>query len=112
LWAEHDGGPSVQRNFDRTYAGFNWQLPAADPGVPRLFGDGVYQRGGMTVHALRRTIGEDAFARLLTTWTSEHRNGNANTDEFIALAERLSGRDLDAFFKDWLYDTDKPSLVD
>jgi aminopeptidase N len=109
LWEEHDGGPSVQRSFDRTYVAFDWKQRTGDPGVARLFGDGVYQRGGMTVYALRRTIGDEAFATLLTTWTSEHRDGNANTDDLIALAERLAGRDLDAFFRAWLYGTTKPA---
>jgi aminopeptidase N len=109
LWAEHDGGLSTDRTFDRTYNSFDWNAKAGDPGVARLFGDGAYQRGGMTVHALRRTIGERAFAKLLTTWTSEHRNGNADTDDLIALAERLSGKDLNEFFQAWLYRTDKPA---
>ncbi|GIE96031.1 peptidase [Paractinoplanes rishiriensis] len=109
LWEEHDGGRSVQRSFDRTYAGFDWKQTPGDPGAARLFGDGVYQRGGMTVHALRKTIGEEAFAELLTTWTSEFRDVNANTDDMIALAERLSGQDLDAFFQAWLYDKKKPT---
>ena len=110
LWEEHDGGSSVQRTFDRTYASYDWNQVAADPGVNRLFGDGAYQRGGMTVYALRRTIGDDAFARLLTTWTSEHRDGNADTDDLIKLAERLSGKDLGAFFQSWLKGTTKPAL--
>ncbi len=61
-----------------TYASFDWTQAPGNPGVDRLFGDAVYQRGGMTVYALRKTIGDAAFDRLLTTWTSEHRDGNAD----------------------------------
>ena len=31
------------------------------------------------------------------------RADNVTTDEFIALAEKLSGQDLGAFFETWLY---------
>ncbi len=34
--------------------------------------------------------------------------GNVTTAEFIALAERKSGRDLTVFFNAWLYQPGKP----
>jgi aminopeptidase N len=108
LWQEHEGEASVQESFDQAYADEDWSQPTGDPGVARLFGSAVYQRGGMIVYALRRTIGDDAFARLLKIWTSEHRGGNATTADLIRLAERISGKDLDAFFQTWLYGTVKP----
>ncbi len=32
------------------------------------------------------------------------------TSEFIRLAERISGQDLDQLFQDWLYTPGKPAL--
>ncbi|GIM92732.1 peptidase [Paractinoplanes toevensis] len=109
LWQEHDEDIAVRESFDRTYDSFDWKQAPGNPGVAHLFGSAVYDRGGMTVYALRKTIGDAAFDRLLTTWTSEHRDGNANTADLIALAEKLSGKDLDAFFQAWLYGTTKPT---
>lgn len=111
LWAEHDGEGAVQQSFDRTYDTYQWGQPGetGDPGSSRIFGQAVYQRGAMTVYALRKTIGDSAFDQLLTRWTSEHRNGNANTDELIALAEQVSGKQLDDFFRSWLFTTGKPA---
>ena len=37
--------------------------------------------------------------------------GNATVPEFIALAERLSGEDLDAFFEEWLFSAAKPASL-
>ncbi|MFD0518302.1 M1 family metallopeptidase [Paractinoplanes durhamensis] len=111
LWLEHDDDVAVQASFDRTYNSFNWKLAPGNPGVAKLFGTAVYDRGGMTVYALRKTIGDKAFGTLLTTWTSEHRNGNADTADLIALAEKISGKDLGGFFQAWLYGTTKPSLT-
>ena len=36
--------------------------------------------------------------------------GNVTTPEFIALSERVSGQDLDVFFKAWLFTEGKPAL--
>ncbi|MFC3989136.1 M1 family metallopeptidase [Actinoplanes siamensis] len=109
LWSEHSGVETAQQHFDDSYARFDWRTPPGNPGPAQLFGDAVYERGGMTVHALRTTIGDNAFFRLLRTWTSEHRNGNGTTAEFIATAEKVSGMDLDGFFQSWLYGTVKPT---
>jgi aminopeptidase N len=112
LWEEHAGGPSAQAAFDQRYnapatAGY-WRPKPGDPGADALFAGSVYVRGALTVHALRMTIGDDAFFRLLPEWTATRRGGNGTIAEFTALAERLSGRDLDTFFQTWLYTEDKP----
>jgi aminopeptidase N len=110
LWTEHDGGPSVQASFDREYAGFQWEVPPGDPGPANLFSRAVYRRGAMTVHALRLTVGDDAFFRILKTWPAEKRNGNASTAEFIAFAERVSGTSLRKLFDTWLFGKSPPPV--
>jgi len=110
LWQEHEGGRTAQQSFDRIYSGFNWSVPPGDPGPSRIFGDAVYQRGAMTVHALRRTIGDPAFFALLKSWPAERRNGNARTEDFIEAAERAGGKELGDFFEAWLFGTQKPPL--
>ncbi|MFI7546454.1 M1 family aminopeptidase [Actinoplanes sp. NPDC049599] len=110
LWQEHEGDRTAQQSFDRVYSGFNWSVPTGDPGPQRLFGDAVYQRGAMTVHALRRTIGDPAFFALLKSWPAEHRDGNVRTEDFVAAAERAAGKDLGDFFEAWLFGTEKPPL--
>ena len=108
LWLEHEGERTAQQSFDRAYPGFDWSVPTGDPGPNRLFGDAVYQRGAMTVHALRRTVGDEAFFALLKSWPAEHRDGNATTDDFIAAAEKASGKDLGPLFDAWLFGTVQP----
>jgi len=84
--------------------------PIVDPGVDRWFGESVYQRGGLALHALRRTIGDDAFFSVLQQWAADNGGGNATTDDFIALAEEVSGEDLGDFFDEWLYGEGVPDL--
>ena len=99
---------TADETFERKYANFDWSEPPGDPGAQGIFGAAVYQRGAMTVHALRKTIGDDAFFRLLRSWPADQRDGNATTAEFTAAAETVSGRDLDSFFQAWLFGTTQP----
>jgi aminopeptidase N len=62
----------------------------------------------MTRQALREKIGNRPFFTLLRTWTATHRNGNATTEQFVALAEQISGQDLTAFFDTWIRSARKP----
>ncbi|MBM0238175.1 M1 family metallopeptidase [Micromonospora sp. ATA32] len=110
LWAEHDGGRSVQRAFDLQYAATDWSQPSVDPGRAAMFGPAVYQRGALAVHALRRTVGDDAFFRILRGWAIERRGGNVTTKDFIAYAERVAGRSLGSFFDAWLIGATAPAL--
>jgi hypothetical protein len=63
----------------------------------------------MTVQALRRRVGDDAFFRTLKAFHATFGGSNADTDDFVAIAQRESGQDLRDFFKQWLYTPGKPS---
>jgi aminopeptidase N len=112
LWAEHVGKSTVPHTFAQKYAGASaqvWRTPPGKPGVANLFGRSVYERGGMTVHALRVAVGDSAFFTILQTWAAEKQNGNGTTAEFVALAERISRKKLDKLFDAWLYGTERPA---
>ncbi|TBL36054.1 MULTISPECIES: M1 family metallopeptidase [unclassified Micromonospora] len=110
LWAEHDGGRTAQRSFELQYADTDWSRPTLDPGPGQMFSTAVYKRGALVVHALRRTVGDDAFFEILRSWTTERRDGTATTSDFVALAERVSGRSLGTFFDTWLTGSTPPGL--
>ncbi len=112
LWAEHQGRRTAQAAFDERRQsippGRFWDLQIGDPGRAHLFDAPVYQRGAMTLHALRVRIGDEAFFRLLKQWVSENAGGTVTTKRFIALAERVSGQQLDGLFNTWLFKRSKP----
>ncbi len=114
LWGEHEGFFTPQDVFDSDMGipadDEFWNFTIGDPGAADLFDGRVYERGGLTLHALRLTVGDDAFFRILRTWASTHRGGNVTTAQFVALAERISGQQLDALFDAWLYSPTKPPL--
>ncbi len=114
LWSDREKLGSEQEIFDRYYQAFEdpefWALPIGDPGPDHLFDFQVYVRGGMTLHALRMTVGDQAFFSILRTWAATRRGDSVTTPEFISLAERISGRSLDALFQAWLFSPTRPEL--
>jgi aminopeptidase N len=112
LWIEHEGGQTPQQQFDVLYERGNsqlWKVPPGDPGSGDIFANSVYDRGAMTLHKLRGEIGDDMFFTLVQTWAQQQRDGNVTTDEFIELAEKVSGKQLDTLFQDWLFGTVRPA---
>jgi aminopeptidase N len=55
-------------------------------------------------------VGDEAFWAIIRGWYASKRGGNGTTSEFIALAERLSGQNLDDLFTAWLFAEAKPTL--
>ncbi len=108
-WGQHAGGRRTRAVFEDLYATSAsdtefWDPPPADPGEPENLFDGtIYDRGGMTLEALRERVGSRAFFRILRHWVSRHRHGNATTGQFIDQAEQDSGRDVRGFLHAWLF---------
>jgi hypothetical protein len=115
LWSEHEGDATAQEIF----AGVTsipadddfWSLTIGDPGPEHLFESPIYDRGAATLHALRLKIGDEAFFRLLRRWIRQNAGGNVTTAQIIALAERVSGQDLGAFFDEWLFTGERPASL-
>ncbi|WP_086789914.1 M1 family metallopeptidase [Crossiella equi] len=111
LWFEQaDGVPaSVPADrFHRKLSALPQDLVIADPGPRRMFDDQVYDRGALTLHALRRRIGDAAFFALLKEWTTAQRHGSVSTSDFTALAQRFSPTPLDELFQRWLFEPALP----
>jgi aminopeptidase N len=115
LWSDYqgEGTPAeiAQYTYDSIPAddGF-WQVLPGDPGAENQFDDAVYDRGALTVQALRSAVGDDAFFAILRAWTAKKKDSTATTAEFVALAERISGRRLADLFTTWLYTKGKPAI--
>jgi aminopeptidase N len=115
LWAEHEFGVTPAEIFQEIYDAIPadspfWSVVIGDPGVDLLFDGAVYVRGAMTLQALRNEVGDDAFWAIIRGWASSKTRGNGTTPEFIALAERVSGQQLDDLFTAWLFTPTKPAL--
>ena len=69
-----------------------------------------YQKGGWFLHMLRRLVGDDVFWKGISTFYMRHRNGNALTEDFQRVMEEVSGKPLQAFFRQWVYTPGQPVI--
>ncbi len=115
LWDEHEGAATTQEIFDFFYGEIPpedpfWDVVIGDPGRDLMFDFAVYARGAMTLHQLRLAVGDEDFFTILRTWASAQKDGNVTTDEFVSLAEAISGEQLDGLFETWLFTPGRPSV--
>lgn len=112
-WEQDQGGDTADEIFQAYYNAYPgsssfWDLRIGDPGPDALFAGAVYDRGAMTVQALRNRIGKADVHTVFEKWQRKHKYDDAGTKKFIKLAENVSGEQLDTFFDAWLYSSDKP----
>ena len=116
LWHECQSGPRVVHRWMLTAYGHlqeredSLPLTGAPPPDDLFNWEAVYQRGALTLHALRVKVGDPAFFAILRTYHDRFQYGNARTADFIAVAEEISGQDLGAFFDGWLYQQPLPDI--
>jgi aminopeptidase N len=113
LWTEHSLGPEQRDTVPGTWLGTlgGRTRPLAEVAAPEELGDYVtYLRGAATLHALRLEVGDRSFFRILRRYAADFRHASATTEDFIAIAEGVTGRDLAAFFDAWLYQEAVPEI--
>ncbi|MFF4531727.1 M1 family metallopeptidase [Streptomyces sp. NPDC001407] len=114
MWEEKEGGRPVQRIFDDFYSGKDpessgiWAFPPGDPTPEKISDPPVYGRGAMLLHELRRGVGDGVFFAIVRKWVADHRHGNGDTAEFVALCEERAGRSLKPLFDKWLWGEGRP----
>jgi aminopeptidase N len=113
LWSEESGRESADeraREHWKRLDDLPQDLLLGDPGPDDMFDDRVYKRGALLVHALRLTLGDDAFVELLHTWTSRYRHGSIGREELTALVVEVGGDACGALLDEWLDELSLPEL--
>ena len=113
LWADHiDSSFDINATLRAERDQYSILLgePPGSPSADDIFELAVYFRGGYTLHALRLTVGDDAFFTILKEWTARFGGGSATTNDFIALSEEISGQELGDFFNAWLFENTVPTF--
>ncbi|MGW8973634.1 M1 family aminopeptidase [Streptomyces platensis] len=96
-----------------------WRAEGGPPAAPKapspgekisIFRPVVYDGSALVLYALRQKIGPAAFDRIEREWVSRHRDGVADTADFVQLASQVAGQDLTAFFQGWLYGERTPPM--
>jgi len=79
--------------------------------VPLELGGGkAYSRGAAVLHMLRREIGDEAFREGLREYVRRNRDQPVVSEQLRRSFEDVAGRDLEWFFRQWVYGVGYPRL--
>jgi aminopeptidase N len=104
-------GWTIFANFEKTWALQQDQLPTTHPIVAEipdvlsvhLNFDGItYAKGAAVLKQLVAWVGLEGFLEGMKRYFARHEYGNTELRDFLAVLEESSGRDLDAWSKEWL----------
>ncbi|SRR5579884_490814 len=75
-----------------------------------VFDRHLYEKGGMVLHMLRLTLGEEAWWASIKHYLERHRAGNVVTADLQRAIEDVTGRNLERFFQQWVFSPGHPDL--
>ncbi len=96
-WAERYAGNSGE---EHSIAESTFESPR--------YGEVIYAKGPMALHALRARAGADRFDRGLKGFVDKHAGRAPDLDDFVATMRAAAGGVVDAWAKDWLATTGLP----
>jgi hypothetical protein len=67
-----------------------------------------YNKGSWVMHMLRRVLGDATFYAVLAEYRQTYEGGAASTADFHFIVESVSGRSMDWFFDQWVYQGGAP----
>ena len=109
-WAEAKDGADLDERYRSAVGEADvsfWNRKLYDMGAGSEF-RGVYTKGPVAVHALRRQLGDETFDKAVRGWLERHRDGNASWPEFEAYVQEVCGQDLRGFLDAWFRGTERP----
>jgi aminopeptidase N len=68
----------------------------------------VYSKGAYVLHMLRYVVGDEIFSNILKEYLSRYNGKSASVEDFMNVAEEVSGIELDWFFDEWLREKSIP----
>ena len=80
------------------------------PDYMRLLNANSYQKGGWVLHMLRRQLGDSIFHQSIREYYSAYAGKNADTKDLQQIVEKVSGKNLETFFRQWLHTPVNPKL--
>jgi aminopeptidase N len=119
LFYEHIDGEAAfherMRSNRASYLEFSRKkaTPILDTTVTRyldLLNANNYPKAAWVLHMLRQQVGTENFWKGIREYYRVYKNGNALTDDFRQIMERVSGEKLDWFFNQWLRQPGHPLI--
>lgn len=76
----------------------------------KLLNANSYQKGGFVLHMLQNKLGDSIFWKGIRAYYDTYKFSNASTKNFKDVMAKISGKNLDVFFNQWLYKAEHPVL--
>ncbi|MCI4398397.1 MAG: HEAT repeat domain-containing protein, partial [Acidobacteria bacterium] len=76
----------------------------------QLFDAHIYEKGSLVLHMLRHVLGEAEFWAVVTAYLKAFAEKTAQTEDLIAVIERVTGKNLEWFFDQWVFGAGYPEL--
>ena len=95
------------------FADENW-APVIDTthiDFKHLLNANTYEKAGWVLHMLNTEVGDSIFVNILRKYYNEFRDSTAVTNDFVQVAETVSGKNLHPFFDEWLYQPGFPQIT-
>ena len=103
----------MEQNRQRILGPGEADRPIYDPEETDLFAllnRNSYQKGAWVLHMLRGIVGDDDFFAGIREYYRRHLHTAVLTEDFQAVMQDVSGRDLDWFFQQWIYEPGYPTF--
>lgn len=122
LWIEHTRSKELYKKFIKMeaeryfrenpgFAIYNESWNDETPPSNILYnGAIIYSKGACVLSMFRNLVGDSLFFAALKSYTNDERFrfGNADTDDFISVVNKITGKDYTKFFFQWLRSPDHP----
>ncbi|WP_063798082.1 M1 family metallopeptidase [Streptomyces sp. 150FB] len=72
---------------------------------------GTNAGGALMLDGLRRLVGDATFRTIERTFFTTYRGRSATTQDYIDVANTVSGRDLTSYIRSWIYGTTTPTPI-
>ncbi len=117
VWIEAQQGKQGYNNFiagemsnAKTATGTIWVQDTTDIWGGIFNRARSYSKGCVVLHMLRGIVGDSTFFNILRSYSSDPslKYGVATTENFQAVAENVSGMNLNYFFLEWIYGENYP----
>lgn len=90
-----------KRGNDKSLVFENWDNPSKDDR------NLVYFKGAYVIHRLKEKLGDEAFWNAIRFYSTKYVGKTVETIDFQKAIEKSSGFDLNDFFNEWVYKTNK-----
>ena len=119
LWIEHEYGRfEADSHLSDDYYNYNFERFFKNKDLIRfyykhrddMFDAHSYQKGGLILHMLRYTVGDDAFFNALNLYLKNNEYQSVEIHNLRMAFEKVTGEDLNWFFNEWFLNKGIPEL--